>query len=381
MKKLIQLFLIAMSAYPCMAQDFPSMEDSRRLWSEGPLTWNDFQVRHLPPSVEDKSDLDWMVNVETEPVRKGNVRFFYRSVNLSVDRLLSWYDPDRADDVTLRYHQLEFDIAEIICRQYQNALNAGNRNRPDYDYFQRQLDSRYEALEQETGKGTDTAVIAQYEKRTALELSATGINEPAPPSIEKNTFGVGLFIGYEHQQFFGPVSESIGPFECFNAGLDLYSGKLSFDFGISVGDGGKVMTDGFHFDSKNSYSWEKGKDCRGGAVCLNLGYLVLDRQYWKLTPFAGIGTQFFNQKTGLTDEKNNNEITSEIKALRLAAGVMTDWKIRQWISNTDTTDFFLRLTASCSYGSFSTLGNVWAFNIGLACGFEAWSLNLKRQAL
>ena len=81
------------------------------------------------------------------------------------------------------------------------------------------------------------------------------------------------------------------------------------------------------------------------------------------------------------DEKNNNEITSEIKALRLAAGVMTDWKIRQWISNTDTTDFFLRLTASCSYGSFSTLGNVWAFNIGLACGFEAWSLNLKRQAL
>jgi len=362
------LILTLLLAMPCMAQDY--MENSR-LWDDGPLTWADFRKRYQQDDEKNNAVLDWQLCTELKTIKIKNVKLDYYQITTEMDKLLSWYDPDRVTDLTLRYLQTEFDRAEVVRRQFQNAVLE---NPMDYyqirDYYSRLIWSRNDEFEQESRNGKDSAVVARYEEETNAQLAELMANEPFIPEFGKRSWGMGIYAGYEYNHLYGDMSNSIGPLHDFAFGFDILVGDVVMQFGGAGGNAGYLKTDGFYYDPKCDYNWEKGKSCSGGNLFINAGYVAAEKLYWKMSPYAGIGVTFIDQKTNLRDEKNNN---SEISGFRMQAGVMTDWIFRhrfEPLNNADT-QIFMRLNMYAARTHFKTFGDVWSVNAGLVIGYDS----------
>lgn len=362
------LILTLLLAMPCMAQDY--MESSR-LWDDGPLTWADFNKRNQPDLEKNNAVLDWRLSSELKTKKIKNVKFDYFQITTEMDKLLSWYDPDKVTDLTLRYLQTEFNRAEVVRRQFQNAVLE---NHADYyqirDYYSRLIWSRNDEFEQESRNGLDSAVVARYAEEADTQLAELKVNDPFIPDFGKRSWGLGVYVGYENNHFYGDLSNSVGPFHDFALGFDFFIGNVIMQFGGAGGDCGNLRTDAFYYDSECDYNWQKGKPCTGGNLFINAGYVAAEKLYWKMSPYAGIGVTFIDQKTNLQDKKNDN---SEISGFRMQAGVMTDWIFRHRFESADNgnTQFLVRLNLYAARTHFKTFGNVWSMNAGLVIGYDS----------
>ena len=148
-----------------------SIEEQKVYWNQGPLTLEMFQTRHTRDIDKPVSFLEWeMYNTDTVVV-SGNTRFISRKLKLYMYKSLSWYDPDKYPEWSLRYNQAEFDMIEVLRRQYQNALNSDSVSYETDNYYRKLLKNRTETFDSETDFGADTAAIARYEEQVREQLA------------------------------------------------------------------------------------------------------------------------------------------------------------------------------------------------------------------
>lgn len=381
MKKypLILLFF-SLIALPVFCQNQNDPVAAAKFWSEGPLTWADFQPRHVPDDSEQISEIRVFTYYDNEKRKTGNVRYTYRTINVYVDNLLSWYDPDKADEWQLRYNQIIFDLAHIYAKKRELELN-GLSSTVRYDnnnYYHRLFISKSEALEMESDGGRDTVVIKRYEDEVRKELEEVNTLEPSIPVEGDVIWGLGVFWSYEFHAMLGSSSEKMGAFNGFGMTYDFRIKDMFFDVDMGCGWSPELKASNFYHDSKFNYDWRKGERISHYHANLNIGRLVVNKPKYRLIPYVGIGGTGLSQETEIekADHKGQYE-HSEISGLRLQAGLKTDLKLFHFNEGEAPYDIILRFNLYGAYDHFSGIGDLWSVYLGVSLGLDGYFLKSR----
>ena len=145
-----------------------------------------------------------------------------------MNKLASWYDPDKCTDWTLRYEQTRFDILEVMRRRLQNSFNR-NFLEPNLDaYYDQLISSTVDTYDRETNYGKDTLMIMRYEEMYRQELDTLKLVPPQVPVFETQNFALTFNTGLAFEKFGTSVSGGVPSVTGFQFGFGmLYKNSLS----------------------------------------------------------------------------------------------------------------------------------------------------------
>lgn len=378
MRNIILSVLTAFVSLPLYSQ---SIEEQKVYWNEGPLTLEMFQVRHTRDDDKPVSYLEWEVRNTDTVVVSGNTRFISRKVKLYMYKSLSWYDPDKSPEWTLRYNQTEFDLIEVLRRQYQNALNSDTVSYETGSYYNKLLKNRTETFESETDYGRDTAVVARYEEQLRKQLETMKVIPPRStlPLLEPQP-QFGLSLMYDFENFFEPVSTAYKPLHGVQAMGYLYMGRFWSDISYTCSWCGGLKADNFYYDSKLDYYWQKDETGRCDKFLIRVGYDVIDRKNIAIAPTVGVGTTCLIQNTGQKDDKGET-INSKIGGFnRLTAGLSFGYKyLRVYDQWHFLNERMIKLNVMAARTRFNDLGPTWSLNVGLSFENKLWKSSYRAK--
>ena len=287
MKRLLTfcLFLLAFT--------FLQAQTDRRLWSQGPLTWNDFTI--MPASFGQRSYLQYGIGYN--PVRDtlDGVRCcYYRAVSW-MQPSSSWVPEDHRDSNTLRYNQIIFDMLEVERRQLQLSINA-NPNEIAYSDMLRaassNLSSRIESFSLLSQDGADTAVLSAFERQVAAELAQYFADYH--PRYTARPFGYGLYVGIGVTGSTGSMGKAFSPGAGLNFGFDFSYNRHLLILDGTLGLCKARQTFSLVDPDGTVNTFPEGK--LGGLLTINLGYgyTLVDNLRWQLSPFVALGIREFS---------------------------------------------------------------------------------------
>lgn len=359
-----------------------------RYWDQGPLEWNHFQTRTIPLKNKTVTELSYGINYTNENTKLDNLHYSEMKSRTYMNRILSWYDPDRCNEWTLRFHQTSFDIVEYIRRQYQAAFNRNPKEGYLSRYYNDLIESTLQAFDMESDGGKDSTVIMRYEQKYSTQLDSLEYNPVLVPKFNTSHHGFSFFIGMFHEQFLTGASEGISSVTGLTLGFGYHYKRLYSFVEISVGGGGILKEPDFYYDSDMNYNWRQGIDITGEKYSFNVGYCLLDRPYLAIMPFAGLGSTAFSQQSDVPlANKSDRFETSRFSDFRVQAGIMADIKFRRKLSglyyqsqyyNPETyySESKLRLQLNGAYTDFKTAGTTYSVNLGLTYCFDIWGIRL-----
>lgn len=374
----ISLLIYGICSYGQDWQEWPYEGYGFKYWTEGKLTEEDFQVRKISDLTEVSSDkipgsLDWTIGFETETVKIGNLRYKYIATKTYMDQIRSWINQDVSSKQALEYFQTEFDIVESFRRKLQNQLN---QNPYDYynvrDYNQRLVSSAIDALRMETAYGYDTIALAKYQNQYEQKLDSWEEVPVTVPRIVDKGIGSSFYFGYNSQIFGSSLSNYFGPSQGLLMGLDFLIRNLRLGFSMAFNGTGPLKEDSFYTDPKYDYQWRKGVNCTSGIMLLDLSYTVLDKPAFSLSPAAGFGVNFIDQRLP-ADLITNGHNNSEIAAFMVEVGMNFNIKLRRSLSLAygyySYSETCLVLKVFEARSMFKEIGPVNSINLGLCIDF------------
>ena len=274
-----------------------SAQVNQRYWSQGPLTWDDFTVMPVPSSGE-RSQMFYIMTFK--PVRDtiDGIRCCYYRAESYMMNSDSWVVADHRDDNTLRYNQVIFDILEVETRRLQQSINA-DPNPFAYDglFSARgdRLSSRIDNFRSLSHDGTDTAVLASFERQLAAELA----QYPAVyhPRYTARPFGYGMYLGVGVTGSTGTLGKAFSPGVGLNLGFNFSCNCHLFIFDGTLGycepNRSLLLTE----SDGTAHHFSAGKGCGLATIHFGYGYHVVDRLRWQLAPFAALGIREFSHNT------------------------------------------------------------------------------------
>lgn len=342
-------------------------------WNQGQLTLDLFQKRHTGADEKPFSFLEWEISPSDTTIKAGNTSFISQKVDLYMYKSLSWYDPDRTPDWALRYNQAEFDLLEVLRRQYQNTLNSDSTGIADRSYINKLIKVKVETFESETGFGADTAAIARYEDQLREQLNTVMENPflSAVPRLKPSVQG-GLSVMYDFEYYMKPISIGYKPLHGIQVMAFIYYGRLFLNSSYTWSWCGGLKTDDFYHDPTNEYDWQKDYGCRSGKFMLNLGYDVIDRKYITIAPVIGVGKVNLQQKTGQKSTNGQNIFSTIDGGGRLTTGLSIGYKYRRTCSKWYMQENMVKLNLLAGYSTFSQFDNTWSINAGISFETKRW---------
>lgn len=268
-------------------------QTDRRLWSQGPLTWNDFTI--MPASSGQRSYLQYGIGYN--PVRDtlDGVRCCYYRAESWMLPSSSWVTANHRDSNTLRFNQIIFDMLEVERRQLQQSINA-NTNEIAYGEILRaassSLSSRIESFSLLSQDGADTAVLSAFERQVAAELAQL----PADyhPRYTARPFGYGLYVGIGVTGSTGSMGKAFAPGAGLNLGFDFSYNRhlLILDGTLGLCKARQTFSLANRDGTMNTFPEDK----LGGLLTINLGYgyTLVDNLRWQLSPFVALGIREFS---------------------------------------------------------------------------------------
>ena len=366
--RLLSFALLALTASVCQAQ-LPQLKPVRP-WSPTPVSPDELQVLHVSDTTWHGSEYDILMNVSKENMRVGNTAFTYTHFKSGIDLTSSWYDPDKADEWIFRYNQLLFDIYEISVILLENAYNQA-LSKDDQDDIRRKntLDylTRRQDLISETVYGTDTAQIARWERYVKRELEMFPRTAPRAPRFDYENF-VGYYLGTNYMAPLGSASQAHTHRLNGSAGLEIGIKNYYIDLSVSGGGYYNLLKSGY-FKSTNGTSWEKDGKINRLDATLNLGYTVLCKQYYMVTPFAGIGHWHYEYF-----RPNESTSSSVLNGTLFNLGCDANWILFNDHRPMNTFGFsgllYLKLRTYLQYDAKATASaqGIWSLNAGLTLG-------------
>ena len=354
-------------------------EQSFRKWDEGPVKWSDFRISRAPDDAKFVSELVCGISKEVEKTKVGNFKFPVLKTTTRMNKLASWYDPDRCTDWTLRYEQTRFDMLEVMRRRLQNAFNSNFLEKSLDVYYEQLIDNTMLDFDRESNYGTDTLVIRQYEEKYKQELDTLELIPVQVPVFEKKDWGVSLNVGVGNEIFGSPMSKGVTPATGIEWGFGVLYKQLSIGLDFLLAWSGNLQCDNFYYDSKYDYNWTKGKKVSAGNIVFNGGYKVFDKSNLSITPTVGIGVSFVDQDsdTPKTNNKNSFE-NSEISGFRTQVGLAFDWKMRRSLNanlfSADYTESKIRFAITGARSNFKGIGPTYSLNASIVFIAESWNL-------
>ncbi len=376
MFKLKSLCILSLSLSFSLLSAQNLYEQSFRKWDEGPVKWNEFQVRHTPNDVKFVSNLFCVIDKEVKKEKIGNFRFPALTSTVKMNKLSSWYDPDKCTDWTLRYEQTRFNMIEVLRRRMQNSFNRNFMEEDLNAYYQQLISNTLSAFDMESNYGTDTLVVLKYEEQYKNELDTISIEPIQVPDFEKSNWALSFNIGMGFEKYGSPIAKGVRPAIGIQFGFGTLYKKLSLDFHGLLAWSGNLQCDNFYYDNKHDYTWTKGKSVRAGNMCISGGYRVFDNSNLSLTPLVGIGVSFVDQDSDTPRNNNNSFESSETSGFRMHAGLAFDWKIRRnldaYLYGAGYTESKIRLAITGARSNFDGFGPTYSLNINVLFLAESW---------
>ena len=142
-------------------------------WDMGPLTWNDFQ--HKTTLNGHRSFLEYYMGIEPSRKKIDGVLYVRPSAYAFVSPEYSWADTAQRTPALLRYNQTAFGLMEVYRRRLERRMFTANlyiNDQQMLDNTMRQLNDDIDRLEAETRQGSDSAVLARWEREVQQQLDS-----------------------------------------------------------------------------------------------------------------------------------------------------------------------------------------------------------------
>lgn len=354
-------------------------DQSLRNWDEGPVRWNELQIRHTPDDTKYVSNLYCSIEQDIKKEIIGNFKIPVLTTTTKMNKLSSWYDPDKCTDWTLRYEQTRFDMLEVLRRRMQNSFNKNCMEKNLDAYYEHLISSTMTAFDMESNYGADTLVILKYEEQYKSELDTMTMESVQIPVFQTSNWGVSLCIGIGIEKFGSPISKGVTSATGIQWGIGMIYKKMTFGFNCLIAGAGKLQCDNFYHDSEYDYTWTEGRNVRTCYFSADAGYRMLDKSYLSLVPFIGIGASFLYQDSDTPQKNNNNSFEpSGISGFRTQAGLALDWKYRRKINTylygAEYTESKIRFAISGARTNYKGMGPTYSLNASVTMVFEGWNL-------
>jgi hypothetical protein len=269
-------------ALPC----FAATNDDIKLWSDGPLVWSDFH-QLLPPISSESSRLE--VELSATPQESGaTARLEARAI---MHRNASVTSAAQSTPERLRYHQLQFDLLELMRRYLQEEINTGIDGaavEKRLKYYQDLYRQRLRQIAQETKNGSLQAAVSSWEENIETQLNALVTPQVPQVTTMQGCYGFYAGVGYDrptsslYDNFGGSVTFHVGltgGYKNFKAKGEIAFGQPSYRndniFNIAPDEEGRPL------QSNNS------SNATHIMASIQLGYTVLNHGRLSITPNVG----------------------------------------------------------------------------------------------
>ncbi|MBR1784482.1 MAG: hypothetical protein IJ760_03470 [Bacteroidales bacterium] len=331
----IMMLLLAASA---------TAQSPARSWKRGPLTKKDFGA--VPTRGSDRnSHLHYGIVYNTSGVGDGLNSYIFCKTAAVMFPADSWLADGHADEREMNYNQAVFDLVEVHSRQMQREAQMLNRGR-QYDFLLAatldRLEREIRALDAATGHGQDSLALERMRQQNRRWLAE---NPATRPNFEREGWwwlfdlGLGACVnGMELGKWIGP---SIGLID-----YELATGYKRLEFSLHFTQANSKLRENADYED-----WPTGEVWNREEIHARLGFSVIDKPTYSLTPFVGAGfTSFFEPYMG--------EYYSVALMPTITLGVTGRRHIHHWHYVTNGLKHRAdRVTSSVSaslYGSYST---------------------------
>lgn len=260
--------------------------DDIKLWSDGPLTWSDFH-QLMPPTSSESSRLE--VELSATPQESGaTARLEARAI---MHRNASATSEAQSTPERLRYHQLQFDLLELMRRNLQQEINNGIDGatvEKRLKYYQDLYRQRARQVANETKNGALEAAVSSWEENIESQLAALGIPQVPQVTTMQGCYGIYAGVGYDmptgklHDNFSGSIMFHVGltgGYKRFRVKADVAFGQPSYRndniFNIAPDEEGRPL------QGNNS------SNATHIMASVQLGYTVLNHGRLSITPNVG----------------------------------------------------------------------------------------------
>lgn len=284
----LMLLLAAMCMLPAAAN--ANDNDDIKLWSDGPLTWSDFH-RLLPPTSSEASQLE--VELSAKPLENGvgaksTVRLEARAM---MHRNTSTTSAAQSTPERLRYHQLQFDLLELLRRNLQEEINSGIDGATverRLKYYKDLYHQRARQIALETKNGTLEAAVTSWEDNIQSQLLAAGTPQVPQVTAMQGCYGVYAGVGYESPT--GKLRDNFGGSFMFHVGLTGGFKRLRLKADVAFGQPSYRNDNIFNIAPDSEGHPLQGNNSSSATHILasvQLGYTLLNAGRLSITPNVG----------------------------------------------------------------------------------------------
>lgn len=337
----------AFMAIACAVPAWGAATDSdARQWSDGPLTWNDFA------GVPNQLNTPSMISLElttSSTVSRGETKSKDRysiMANAVMHRNQSFADATRCTKQRLRYHQVQFDLLEVMRRRLQSDINTGisgletERRLKEY---RATFTRRIAELDESTDYGRNETRLQDWEYDVRRQLEEMGV--PPVPRVTPNSFCYGIYGGVGAIFPTGALTDQFKGSAIFMLGITGGYNNLRMKADISYGQPSFARNNMFNKKTAD------GKDAQVNSnasatylgVGVQLGYCVLNTRRVAITPnvggyYSSYGWTLNNLEWSKDKDGNDvSKITSDEKikfySFNWMASIDFDIKLHAHLSN------------------------------------------------
>ena len=350
MKKILSIILFSVIIAPAMAS--AAMLDDIKLWSDGPLDWVDFMLV-IPPTSSEDSHMEVELSatpVESSLSNNATARLEARAI---MHRRSSASSFERRTPERLRYHQLQFDLLELMRRHLQEEINSGISGAKVEERLQYYKDLYYQRVRQiaqETKNGTLEAAVSSWEDNIESQLNAMGT--PQIPQVTTMAGCYGFYAGVGYDRPHGSLYDNFGGSAMFHVGLT--GGYKNFKIKGDVAFGQPSYRNDNIF---NIAPDEEGRPLQGNnssnathiTSSVQVGYTILNHGRLSITPNVGgfynhYGWDIANYSWSKDDDGNDVRTTTNVEkrdlnSFGVIASIDFDINFSSRVSNTSLTGY------------------------------------------
>lgn len=280
-----------------------------RYWNEGPLAWSDFEgtpaMRTTPTFF--RGVLEIKTNITQEEKTRFNIETSITTQAIAVMyKKLSYADSAYCSDRLLRYHQLQFDMLEVLRRRLQADLNSGMTGieaDKRLKHYQNLYDEQLADLARFTVNGSNENRLQEEEYMVRKQLDEFLL--PAVSEVTPGKFSYGWFIGTGAFMPTGDISSVFGYSWLFNIGLTLGYDRVFLKGDISYGQPKLDDVRNELFGVSREWAVNRYANQLSGVVAL--GYRVVDLKSFAVT--VNVGGGWTNYAWDVADYKVNDKNT------------------------------------------------------------------------
>ena len=348
--------LIALTCFIFAAAAFANAFDHRE-WSDGKLTWKDFQEEESEKKI---SELSYYFGFNSDNYSMNDTMIYHYKAIAYVNQKESWVDPDHKNQKTLEYNQTIFDIIEYHRRKLQyefHRVSSESVLRYNYNYVKDDMTNEIEEFQEESQYGRIHSVVREWSEEYNEKLEESkGMNKL---KFKDPLYGIGMNISVGRNAFTGSLNDNLTPGYGFILGFD-FSFKRSMVFlNMTLG------SVGLDYDYSGVTDWFNNDNPNFSIIDISYGYSIINNTSLRLTPFAGLGI------TELSESKQESGDPYNIIDYNIVFGINTDLKFFR----------FLRLQpdpilGSKNYGEVSGRLRLYVTRTNYYSDLKGYSINL-----